>query len=295
MRVRHKCARGACHLIGMHSAAHDGILRTHAVVWLCLRMHKRMHISSFTMSVIVVEQPRYRSGHVSHHVCSAEDDQYPSRIDRTIVKKCTSTVIASFWGRATAQAWLDSDCTNDESAECAQCCVDDDGHIIEGCDCAQWTADCQAAVTSRTQARTPAWSPHWQLLSAAWPAVARPLMPMDASASAACRSFRGNNTACLSFAAALSLCTAVLTACAPAASTLNRQARLSHKPASLQALANAWIEVAVEKDTATCTTTVFDTVKKVTTKVSETTSEPVRCNSSCRPCIGTSLPISAGP
>ena len=87
----------------------------------------------------------------------AEKDRIPSQIDRRVVKECVSTVIASYWGKVMAKAWMDNDCTNTQPVECETCCVDEWGDAIEGCDCDVWTANCHEAVSARTGAVAKAW------------------------------------------------------------------------------------------------------------------------------------------
>ena len=90
-------------------------------------------------------------------VCFAAMDQAPENIDRTKVKQCVSTVIASYWGRVMAKAWMDSSCTNTQPLQCKICCVDEFGNALAGCDCATWQSKCKKAVSARTQAVAEAW------------------------------------------------------------------------------------------------------------------------------------------
>lgn len=87
----------------------------------------------------------------------AEKDEIPSRIDRQVVKTCTATVIASYWGKVTAEAWLDRDCQVTAPVECSACCVDASGAVMADCNCTEWTAECNAAASARTAATAQAW------------------------------------------------------------------------------------------------------------------------------------------
>ena len=82
----------------------------------------------------------------------AGKDQIPSRIDRKVVTECTATVIASYWGKVTAQAWLDAGCHVDHPTECEACCVDHFGNVMDDCECEGWMANCMREANARTQA-----------------------------------------------------------------------------------------------------------------------------------------------
>lgn len=92
---------------------------------------------------------------VRHHAtatqqipCCVEKDAAPDSIDRTVKLDCASVVVASFWGNATARAWLEGNCHVDTPTACETCCVDNNKDYGGTCNCAA----CVDEVNLRTRA-----------------------------------------------------------------------------------------------------------------------------------------------
>ena len=66
--------------------------------------------------------------------CVAKDAA-PDSIVREVKLDCASVVVASFWGEATAAAWLEGDCHVDTPAACESCCLENNAAHGGACDC----------------------------------------------------------------------------------------------------------------------------------------------------------------